>query len=383
MDSSKDLQFPPTSEVPLHRNAPLAPTQELAYRKKCIDLRKRLAEIETNNDATRKRIIQETEHLQKMRLLRAVLLNQVKEIMSTPAKQLSAEQLERVRALTNGLDNTLPEYLPPMASQENQQQQAPAARAAADGEGLLDDSSDESMEDEPEPVERPERRRRTNNTYRESIMNTNPPGEPPSALYQQQSTLSNLAPVNVNAFSPAPPPAIDPAAMTSTFRISSSTPQAGTTTSTPGPQQPLAPETRFGQSSPPIAAVNQSFQGLTQPRAPSFSSSDANVANGVGRTSSLMVPQKPERPETPFNQFTSHMRPQLEADNYPEHMIDQRIRLEWENLSPENRKLWDDRYEDQMREYQAAMDNWKRATRREASGSGAGGGGGGFSAINS
>lgn len=155
MDSSKDLQFPPTSEVPLHRNAPLAPTQELAYRKKCIDLRKRLAEIETNNDATRKRIIQETEHLQKMRLLRAVLLNQVKEIMSTPAKQLSAEQLERVRALTNGLDNTLPEYLPPMASQENRQQQAPAARAAADGEGLLDDSSDESMEDEPEVLAGP------------------------------------------------------------------------------------------------------------------------------------------------------------------------------------------------------------------------------------
>lgn len=148
MDSSKELAFHPAGDVPHPRNAPLAPTQELAYRKKCIDLRKRLAEIEANNDATRKRILQENEHVQKMRLLRAILLNQLKEIMSTPAKQLTAEQLEKVNALTAGMHNTMAEQLGPTVSQELQPQPQP------DGEGLLDDSSEETVEDEPE-VRRP------------------------------------------------------------------------------------------------------------------------------------------------------------------------------------------------------------------------------------
>lgn len=71
-----------------------------------------------------------------------------------------------------------------------------------------------------------------------------------------------------------------------------------------------------------------------------------------------------------------HMRPQLEADDYaPEH-IPARIQAEWDGLSGENRKLWEDRYQDQMRDYTVAMDAYKRATRREASS-------GGFSSVNS
>ncbi|EXJ95387.1 hypothetical protein A1O1_00508 [Capronia coronata CBS 617.96] len=363
MDSSKDLAFPPPGEAPLHRNAPLAPTQELAYRKKCIDLRKRLAEIEANNDATRRRILQENEHVQKMRLLRAILLNQLKEIMSTPAKHLSDEQLERVRAMAAGMNTSVAEQLGPAVSQDLQ------PNSLADGEGLLDDSSEETVEDEPEPAERPERRRRVNNTYRETIMNTDPPTDSISSVYQQ-SSLPNLAPAN-SSYSPAPPP-IDPAAMTSSFRISSATPQA---VGTPGAQPQLAPEPRYGQSSP--IAMNQHlgmpYHGSTQPRPPSLSSNTVD-SNGVGRAPTVAT--RPERPETPYNQFTAHMRPQLEADNYPQDQIAARIKAEWENLSAENRKLWDDRYEDQMREYQAAMDAFKRASRREASS-------GGFSAINS
>ncbi|EXJ89154.1 hypothetical protein A1O3_02218 [Capronia epimyces CBS 606.96] len=361
MDSSKDLPFPPAGDVPLHRNAPLAPTQELAYRKKCIDLRKRLAEIEANNDATRKRILQENEHVQKMRLLRAILLNQLKEIMSTPAQHLTAEQLVKVNALAAGMGNTLAEQVGPAISQELQQPQP-------DGEGLLDDSSEETVEDEPEPAERPERRRRVNNTYRETIMNTNTPGDSVSTLYQQ-SALPSLAPAS--SFSPAPPPN-DPAAMTSSFRLSSSTPQA---VGTPGTQPQLVPDPLYGQSSPMAVSqhLGMPYHGSTQPRPPSLSANNVD-ANGIGR--STAAPTRPERPEIPFHQFTAHMRPQLEADNYPQEQIPARIKAEWENLSTENRKLWDDRYEDEMREYQAAMDAYKRASRREASA-------GGFSAINS
>lgn len=89
--------------------------------------------------------------------------------------------------------------------------------------------------------------------------------------------------------------------------------------------------------------------------------------NGLSRGSTLQA--RPERPDAPFVQFTLHMRPQLESDHYPQEQIVPRIQAEWDGLSSDNRKLWDDRYQDQMVEYTAAMDRYKKASRREASSS--------------
>jgi hypothetical protein len=139
---SKETPFQPASEIPLHRNAPLAPTQELAYRKKCIELKRRLAEIESNNDLTRRRIAQETQRVQKMRLNRAVLLNSLREIMAMPAKKMTPEQLEKLGMMANG-NGMLAELAGGGIVPELQQRKP-------DGEGLLDDSSDETDEDEPE-----------------------------------------------------------------------------------------------------------------------------------------------------------------------------------------------------------------------------------------
>ena len=139
---SKETPFAPASEMPLHRNAPLAPTQELAYRKKCIQLKRRLAEIETNNDNTRRKIAQETQRVQRMRLNRAVLLKQLEDIMTTPAKKLTPEQLEKLGMMANGNGN-LAEFAGSGMAGE-------LAQRRPDGEGLLDDSSDETDEDEPE-----------------------------------------------------------------------------------------------------------------------------------------------------------------------------------------------------------------------------------------
>lgn len=101
-------------------------------------------------------------------------------------------------------------------------------------------------------------------------------------------------------------------------------------------------------------------------QSPSQSMTHADT-NGISR--GLPPQARPERPEAPFVQFTQHMRPQLEADNYPPPQIPARIQAEWDGLSSENRKLWDDRYQDQMVEYTAAMDRYKKASRREASSS--------------
>ncbi|KIW15702.1 hypothetical protein PV08_05752 [Exophiala spinifera] len=326
MESSKETSFPPASDIPLHRNAPLAPSQELAYRKKCIQLKRRLAEIEANNDSTRKRITQEKDHIKKLRLLRAILLNNLQEIMSTPAKKLTPEQLEKIGVLSNG-STDLAELAGTGITQESR-------NPRPDGEGLLDDSTDESEEEEPEPAERPERRRRVNNNYRETIMNANAPGESASTAYQQQ-TLPNLAPAS--SFSPARPH--DHTGLTSSFRVSSGTPHAaGTSSSYPPP----AESSHNGGSSPIYAG---------DPRAVYYGPGDI----------------KPIRPDPPYVQFTAHMTPQLAANGEHPDDIPDRIQSEWDELTPDNRKLWEVRYQEQMAEYTAAMDIYKRASRRDTS----------------
>ncbi|KAK5196103.1 hypothetical protein LTR99_008089 [Exophiala xenobiotica] len=358
MDSSKDTPFPPASEVPVHRNAPLAPTQELAYRKKCVQLKRRLAEIEANNDSTRKRIMQETEHVQKMRLMRAILLNHLQEIMSAPAKRLTPEQLEKIGVLANGHAN--------LAELAGSGITLEPPHTRPEGEGLLDDSSEESDEDEPEPLERPERRRRANNNYRETIMNTTVPGEPISNMYQQ-SSLPNLAPAN--SFSPAPPH--DPTTLTSSFRVSSATPQAA---GTPSFQPPSGGEPHYGDSSPISSNQQLAMPQYQSPyQVPAGMAANNVDGNGTGRSGA--VTHRPQRPEPPYMQFTAHMRPQLEAHQEPEELIPDMIQAEWDGLAPENRRLWEVRYQEQMTEYTAAMDAYKRATRREASG--------GFPTVNS
>jgi hypothetical protein len=99
------------------------------------------------------------------------------------------------------------------------------------------------------------------------------------------------------------------------------------------------------------------------------SGSIGSNAIDVNATSRASVPvTRPERPSLPFEQFTQHMTPQLEADNYPGEHIPDRILSEWDGLSTENRKLWEDRYHDQMRDYEGQMDAFKKANRRGASG---------------
>lgn len=181
-------------------------------------------------------------------------------------------------------------------------------------------------------------------------MNTNVPSEPASNVYQQQP-LPNLAPAT--SFSPAPPH--DHTGLTSSFRVSSGTPQAA---GTPSYQPPPVGNSRYGESSP-IAAGQQRGMDLHAPYyAPG---ADAN-GGGAG-----ISPSRPPRPDPPYMQFTAHMRPQLEANGEHPDEIPDRIQAEWDGLSADNRKLWEVRYQEQMAEYTAAMDEYKRASRREAS----------------
>lgn len=60
---------------------PNPPSIEAAYKRKCIALKHRLNEIETENDAMRLRIVRGKRHVQKQRLETAMLLHRVALLM--------------------------------------------------------------------------------------------------------------------------------------------------------------------------------------------------------------------------------------------------------------------------------------------------------------
>ena len=100
---SKPSPFVSVDQLPLHRAPPLAPSQELAYRKKCIQLKRRLKEIEDANDATRSRIEKEKSQINKLRLNRAILLQHLKELMDAPSNKVSKSDIHRTLEATNGI----------------------------------------------------------------------------------------------------------------------------------------------------------------------------------------------------------------------------------------------------------------------------------------
>jgi hypothetical protein len=76
--SEKNLTRKPGAIPP-----PLPPSVEAAYRKKCIQLKQRLNEIESGNDESRTRIQRLNRAIQKSRLERAFLLEQLAKRTST------------------------------------------------------------------------------------------------------------------------------------------------------------------------------------------------------------------------------------------------------------------------------------------------------------
>jgi hypothetical protein len=76
----------------------------------------------------------------------------------------------------------------------------------------------------------------------------------------------------------------------------------------------------------------------------------------------------PAHPAPPFEQFTAHMMPQLIDDNYPREQMGAKIKELWDGMTTGERGLWDQRYQDQMLEYERGMDEWKREQRKVNSG---------------
>ena len=177
----------------------------------------------------------------------------------------------------------------------------------------------------------------------------------------QQGTLPNLAPAA--PFSPDIPR--EPTMLTASFRVAST---GATPLQAPvqPPSYPMPPHQGYPQQIPP----HQGFTPINEQHVPPPQPPVAIPPQ---------LPSVPIRPPAPFDQFNDHMVPQLEADHYPQDQIHNRIRHEWTQLSQENRKLWEQRYNEQMSDYERDMDNYKREQRKYSNLNG--GLGGSFSAV--
>lgn len=354
-----------------HQNSSLAPSQEMAYRQKCIDLKRRLSEIEANNDSIRQRLARERRFQDKMRLNRAILLNHMKELVESPSKSYGQGKTGRKSAI---LHSTI----------------LPAQDEQGDGFMLYDSSEMSSNEEIKEVSEQPppgnthgleqanhithvsqseERhvriKRARDGTPRTSVILPNnidahntPLTTNVAALPSYHSSgLPHIAPAN--DYSPAASTqALEP--HTSSFRIASSVSNATLT--------PLQPHPAAHQVS------NNSPTSLHQTPAPALP-----PAMPLDRS----MPPLPVRPGPPFDQFTAHLIPQLQADNVPAADIEPKIRDTWIGIGEAGQEPWKRKYGEEMMTYERAMDEWKRAQREGSRGTKfVNGGGGGFSAVN-
>ncbi|OAK97322.1 hypothetical protein IQ06DRAFT_338566 [Phaeosphaeriaceae sp. SRC1lsM3a] len=73
--------MPPQQPARAHSQKDLPPSVEAAYYRKCIELRRRINDIDESNDSTRQRILRLNRGVQKMRLERAFLLEQLNKHM--------------------------------------------------------------------------------------------------------------------------------------------------------------------------------------------------------------------------------------------------------------------------------------------------------------
>jgi hypothetical protein len=137
--------FVAADQLPPQRNAPLAPSQELAYREKCIQLKRRLIEIEADNDAKRARIAREKQLHMKMRLNRAILLDKLREVMESRGGPVTKQELVDMLGfehIEGDEDDQTYEQL--------QAQSKKRRRVQTRDEEMLDDMSEDTDEDDPE-----------------------------------------------------------------------------------------------------------------------------------------------------------------------------------------------------------------------------------------
>ncbi|KAL2014415.1 hypothetical protein VTN00DRAFT_1940 [Thermoascus crustaceus] len=142
---------------------PNPPSVEAAYKRKCIQLKKRLNEIEAENDLMRARNKRGLQYVQKMRLESCILLERLAKVTGmaeeaqagvNPELRARAAAMMSNAAAMNNMAAGIGGVPPPGT--------APAPGAGGNGTSYLDDETEGSSEDQPPtPQERPLRVKRS------------------------------------------------------------------------------------------------------------------------------------------------------------------------------------------------------------------------------
>ena len=126
--SARPSPFSSTAQGAAQRNPPLAPSQELAYREKCIQLKRRLSEIEASNDEKRRKLDREKRFHDKLRLNRTLLLNHLKQVMEATDKKLSQQELVDMSARMRSGDYIMDETSAESEEEEEEEEEPEVSR---------------------------------------------------------------------------------------------------------------------------------------------------------------------------------------------------------------------------------------------------------------
>lgn len=132
---------------------PNPPSVEAAYKRKCIELKRRLNEIETHNDDLRLRNARGSRYIQKMRLESCMLLERLAMLTGEGEGRVANERNPELRANAMALMDESGSYLEDSyAGNHLNNTHATDSRRETVAQGYLDDASDGSTEGHPPTV---------------------------------------------------------------------------------------------------------------------------------------------------------------------------------------------------------------------------------------
>ncbi|EER25463.1 hypothetical protein CPC735_065630 [Coccidioides posadasii C735 delta SOWgp] len=310
------LSQPPTNPSNAPAPPPNPPSIESAYKQKCIDLKKRLQEIESHNEALRARNERGHRYLQKMRLESCILLERLGLLTGMtdengPGPEIRARALALMNQATSLLDD----------HEEGSADRPSGPRRVPDEEDYLDDESVGSAEDRPPtPEERPVRTKRNRKT--EDHAKSHGAGE------NNADSVSSSLPTLM----PAPVP---------------HTPATGYNQPGLSSQNPFTPIAPNSVASAPLD-VHRSAGVATSPIQSASDSRNQHMGNSFTPVASAQEQQ--HRYVSAFEDFTNRNRDKIASVLYrsrrsqlSDEDIDRAVIEHWEDLDPEEKREYGDR----------------------------------------
>ncbi|EER39478.1 conserved hypothetical protein [Histoplasma capsulatum var. duboisii H88] len=326
-----------------HNNAPAPPNPpsiEAAYKHKCIELKKRLNEVEAANDAMRIRNAQGHRYIQKMRLESCMLLERLAVLTGMAEEQgISTELRARSVALLKEMDPHYTSAAHGGAGRAGEGPSSAGVKRAFHGIDYMDDGTEGSSEGHPPtPQERPLRVKRSRRTDDSTTHLDNPDKDVDLMNLSTSSTLPPLLPATRRR-SPPPTHELD-------SRIKHYNPP-------PAPMSSSSAIDYHYPRQPPLAS-SPSNHNNSHHRRPSGSGTNFGQGQGSTPTGTSEPQHSNQRYISAFEDFTNRTRDKVIHDlvdaygpetNITPDDVDRALAEHWESLDPATKRQYGDRRE--------------------------------------